>query len=123
MRIHLKHLLGCMQDSVIMVRDLFRNEGTTEFVIATIPTMLGINESSRLLQSLRKENIPCSRIIVNQVSCALSGCLRVGPAYLKAHLSMAREGCFNVCHHPQACWCGRPLLDHWQQALLEHELL
>ena len=53
-----------------MVRDLFRNEGTTEFVIATIPTMLGVNESARLLQSLRKESIPCSRIIVNQVRCA-----------------------------------------------------
>lgn len=51
-----------------MVRDLFRNKETTEFVIATIPTMLGINESSRLLKALRKEDIPCRRIIVNQAS-------------------------------------------------------
>ena len=51
-----------------MVRDLFRNKDTTEFVIATIPTMLGINESSRLLKALRKEDIPCRRIIVNQAS-------------------------------------------------------
>ena len=49
-----------------MVRDLFRDEKTTEFVIATIPTVLGINESSRLLGALRKDRIPCNRIIVNQ---------------------------------------------------------
>ena len=49
-----------------MVRDLFRNKDMTEFVIATIPTMLGINESARLLKALRKEDIPCRRIIVNQ---------------------------------------------------------
>ena len=33
-----------------MVRDLFRNKELTEFIIATIPTTLGINESSRLLK-------------------------------------------------------------------------
>ena len=31
------------------VKDLFRNEDTTEFVIVTIPTVLGISESGRLL--------------------------------------------------------------------------
>lgn len=59
---------GAPQESVIMVRDLFRNKDMTEFVIATIPTMLGINESARLLKALRKEDIPCRRIIVNQVT-------------------------------------------------------
>ncbi len=58
-----------------MVRDLFRNADSTEFVIATIPTVLGISESSRLLQALRKEKIPCSRIVVNQVcSCCFCHC-------------------------------------------------
>ena len=52
-----------------MVRDLFRNKDMTEFIIATIPTMLGINESARLLKALRKEDIPCRRMIVNQVGC------------------------------------------------------
>ncbi len=50
-----------------MVRDLFRDKEATEFIIATIPTVLGVAESGRLLQSLRKEEIPCKRIIVNQV--------------------------------------------------------
>ena len=55
-----------------MVRDLFRNKETTEFVIATIPTILGMNESARLLGALRHDGIPCNRIIVNQVSALLS---------------------------------------------------
>ena len=49
------------------VRTLFRDEKTTEFIIATIPTVLGVNESARLLQSLREEHVPCRRIVVNQV--------------------------------------------------------
>ena len=55
------------QESVVMVRDLFRDADTTEFVIATIPTVLGVNESGRLLRALRHDGIPCKRIIVNQV--------------------------------------------------------
>ena len=61
-------LRSCLlQDSVRMVQDLFRDKEATEFIIATIPTVLGVAESGRLLQSLRKEEIPCKRIIVNQV--------------------------------------------------------
>ena len=57
---------GVVQESVAMVRELFRDQDATEFIIATIPTVLGINESARLLQALRRERIPCKRIIVNQ---------------------------------------------------------
>jgi arsenite/tail-anchored protein-transporting ATPase len=49
------------------VKDLFRNKETTEFVIATIPTVLGISESGRLLKSLREETVPCTRIVINQI--------------------------------------------------------
>lgn len=56
----------------MMVRDLFRDEGQTEFVIATIPTMLSVNESARLIKALRKERIPCHKIVVNQVILSLS---------------------------------------------------
>lgn len=38
-----------------------------QFIIATIPTVLGVNESARLIRALRKESIPCKRIVVNQV--------------------------------------------------------
>lgn len=56
-----------LQSSVAMVRDLFRDEKQTQFVIATIATTLGMNESSRLAGALRREHVPCRRIIVNQV--------------------------------------------------------
>lgn len=56
-----------------MVKELFRDKEFTEFIIATIPTVLGINESRRLLQALRKEQIPCRRIIINQVWCSIPG--------------------------------------------------
>ena len=49
------------------VKALFRNEKTTEFVIVTIPTVLGISESGRLLGELRKERVPVSRIVINQI--------------------------------------------------------
>uniref|UniRef100_A0A7R9XZ74 ArsA/GET3 Anion-transporting ATPase-like domain-containing protein n=1 Tax=Micromonas pusilla TaxID=38833 RepID=A0A7R9XZ74_MICPS len=49
------------------VKDLFRNEKTTEFVIVTIPTVLGISESGRLLSSLEKEKVPTRRLVVNQI--------------------------------------------------------
>ena len=49
------------------VKDLFRNEQTTEFVIVTIPTVLGISESGRLLKSLRQEEVPARRLVVNQI--------------------------------------------------------
>ena len=49
------------------VKELFRNEKTTEFVIVTIPTVLGISESGRLLGELRKERVPVSRIVINQI--------------------------------------------------------
>ena len=49
------------------MRTLFRNKETTEFIIVTIPTVLGVSESGRLLQSLREEDVPCKRLIVNQV--------------------------------------------------------
>ena len=38
-----------------------------EFVIATIPTVLGVNESSRLLHALQEEQIPTKTIVVNQI--------------------------------------------------------
>ena len=75
-----------------MVRELFRDQGATEFIIATIPTVLGVNESARLLQALRRERIPCKRIIVNQARpCLVSGVT----AYPGLRL---RCVCYPVCH-------------------------
>ncbi|XP_041995409.1 ATPase GET3B-like [Salvia splendens] len=49
------------------VRDLFRDPETTEFVIVTIPTVMAVNESSRLCASLRKEMVPVNRLVINQL--------------------------------------------------------
>lgn len=58
------------------MRSLFRDADQTEFIIATIPTTLGVAESRRLLAALRSEGIPCRRLVVNQVggSMVLKGC-------------------------------------------------
>ncbi|XVF46297.1 hypothetical protein PTKIN_Ptkin03bG0016600 [Pterospermum kingtungense] len=56
-----------LRERMKKVRDLFRDSNTTEFVIVTIPTVMAINESSRLHASLRKDCIPVQRLIVNQI--------------------------------------------------------
>uniref|UniRef100_A0A5B7CBH4 ArsA/GET3 Anion-transporting ATPase-like domain-containing protein n=1 Tax=Davidia involucrata TaxID=16924 RepID=A0A5B7CBH4_DAVIN len=56
-----------LRERMAKVRDLFRDSETTEFVIVTIPTVMAVSESSRLRVSLRKENVPVERLIVNQV--------------------------------------------------------
>ncbi|KAG9441668.1 hypothetical protein H6P81_017522 [Aristolochia fimbriata] len=56
-----------LRERMIKVRELFRNADSTEFVIVTIPTVMAISESSRLSASLKKENVPVRRLIVNQV--------------------------------------------------------
>ncbi|KAG2424744.1 hypothetical protein HYH02_015126, partial [Chlamydomonas schloesseri] len=71
--------LELLQQRVRMVKALFRDRAQTEFIIATIPTYLGVNESSRLLHALRAEHIPCKRIIVNQI---------VGPQQGDAYLRL-----------------------------------
>ena len=59
--------LEALKAQLTEVKDLFRNEKTTEFVIVTIPTVLGISESGRLLRELRKESVPVSRVVINQI--------------------------------------------------------
>ncbi|GLI62585.1 hypothetical protein VaNZ11_005259 [Volvox africanus] len=71
--------LELLQKRVRLVKSLFRDATQTEFIIATIPTFLGINESARLLRALREEHIPCKRIVVNQL---------VGPTQGDAYLRL-----------------------------------
>ncbi|KAI7838953.1 hypothetical protein COHA_007312, partial [Chlorella ohadii] len=71
-----------LQDSIRLVKALFRDQQATEFIIATIPTVLGVNESGRLIRALRKERIPCRRIVVNQI---------VGPGMGATYLQMKEK--------------------------------
>ncbi|MBA0789234.1 hypothetical protein Gotri_026413 [Gossypium trilobum] len=64
-----------LRERLTKVRDLFRDSNSTEFVIVTIPSVMAINESSRLHASLRKECVPVHRLIVNQIlPPSVSGC-------------------------------------------------
>ncbi|KAL5069464.1 hypothetical protein RYX36_020351 [Vicia faba] len=56
-----------LRERMIKVRELFRDTDSTEFVIVTIPTVMAVSESSRLSASLKKENVPVKRLIVNQI--------------------------------------------------------
>ncbi|KAJ0988300.1 hypothetical protein J5N97_006656 [Dioscorea zingiberensis] len=56
-----------LRERMAKVRELFRDTESTEFVIVTIPTVMAVNESSRLHASLKKENVPVKRLVVNQV--------------------------------------------------------
>ncbi|PHU03652.1 hypothetical protein BC332_28903 [Capsicum chinense] len=56
-----------LRERMAKVRDLFHDSATTEFIIVTIPTVMAINESSRLCASLKKETVPVRRLIVNQI--------------------------------------------------------
>ncbi|XP_078175015.1 ATPase GET3B-like [Carex rostrata] len=56
-----------LRERMVQVRELFRDTDSTEFIIVTIPTIMAISESSRLCASLKKEQVPVKRLIVNQV--------------------------------------------------------
>ncbi|KAK4537122.1 hypothetical protein CDCA_CDCA11G3147 [Cyanidium caldarium] len=63
-----------MKRSMQMVRDLFRDTAQTEFIVSTIPTMMSISESQRLVRDLKRERIPCRHIFVNMVQPANEQC-------------------------------------------------
>lgn len=72
-----------LRQNIRQVSALFRDEDSTEFIVATIPTMLAVNESVRLVDALKKEHIPCHRVIVNQV---------IGEGKGEAYLKMKLKG-------------------------------
>lgn len=63
-----------LKRSMSMVRELFRDEIQTEFVVATIPNMMAIAESKRLVEQLGREKIPVRHVFVNQVQPANEDC-------------------------------------------------
>ena len=63
-----------LKSSMNIVRDLFKDGSQTEFIIATIPTMMAINESERLKSQLYQEGISVNHIIINQIQNDNSNC-------------------------------------------------
>ncbi|KAM0925599.1 hypothetical protein ACQ4PT_004095 [Festuca glaucescens] len=56
-----------LRQQIARVRDLVQDPQLTEFLIVTIPTVMAITESSRFHASLKKDGVPATRLIVNQV--------------------------------------------------------
>jgi arsenite-transporting ATPase len=56
-----------LKRSMNMVRALLRDANQTEFIVATIPTMMSVAESERLVKDLAREKIPCRHVFVNMV--------------------------------------------------------
>mmetsp|Transcript_19309 Transcript_19309/g.33288 ORF Transcript_19309/g.33288 Transcript_19309/m.33288 type:complete len:148 (+) Transcript_19309:161-604(+) len=56
-----------MKRSMRMVRDIFQDENRTEFIVATIPNMMSIYESARLIDELRANSISVQHVFLNQV--------------------------------------------------------
>jgi arsenite-transporting ATPase len=59
--------LDIMSEDVKQVKNLLMNSETTEFVPVTIPERLSINETERLVVSLKNHGIAVKNIIVNRV--------------------------------------------------------
>eukprot|EP00465_Bigelowiella_longifila_P015020 CAMPEP_0185265692 /NCGR_PEP_ID=MMETSP1359-20130426/28502_1 /TAXON_ID=552665 /ORGANISM="Bigelowiella longifila, Strain CCMP242" /LENGTH=130 /DNA_ID=CAMNT_0027855133 /DNA_START=93 /DNA_END=485 /DNA_ORIENTATION=- len=59
--------LAELQDSMNQVTNLLKDPTQSQFCIVTIPTVLAVAESERLVHALEQENIRVSHIIVNQV--------------------------------------------------------
>ena len=60
-------ILEALKESMGVVRRLFRDKVRTEFIIATIPTIMAINESERLADQLKLEEIQVQNVMVNQI--------------------------------------------------------
>ncbi len=59
--------LETMSGDAKRVRTLLKNSETTEFVPVTIPEPLSIDETERLLSTLKRHRIPVKNIIVNRI--------------------------------------------------------
>lgn len=60
-------ILEALKKSMGVVRELFRDKEKTEFIIATIPTIMAINETERLSDHLKLEEIQVKNLIINQI--------------------------------------------------------
>jgi TRC40/GET3/ArsA family transport-energizing ATPase len=56
-----------LKRTMAKVRDLFTDDAQTEFIVTTIPNMMAIAESKRLVDELRSERVPVRHLFVNQL--------------------------------------------------------
>ena len=55
------------QRAMTEAREIFRDENKSQFIVVSIPTLMSVSESSRLVSTLRKEKVPVKYILINQL--------------------------------------------------------
>lgn len=88
--------LEALKAKLQTVRQLFRDKDAMEFVIACIPTVMAANESARLMGSLKDEDVPVRRVVVNQCLPASGTTLAEAEEALKAAEANEDEATVNV---------------------------
>ena len=80
-----KRQVASNDDGVSLNEIPCRDQESMDFVVATIPTVMALEESARLVTQLRAERVPCSTIVVNQIVGE-----NMGDKYLKMKLKEQR---------------------------------
>jgi len=88
--------LEVWQEKLHKVGQLFRDPTRMEFIIAGIPTVLSVRESGRLLEALRKGDVPCKRVITNQLVSETNG-----ETYIKMKLQAQKQSLAELAQAPQ----------------------
>eukprot|EP00752_Nemacystus_decipiens_P006686 g6013.t1 len=55
------------QFKMMELQELFRDDSKAEFVVVTIPSMLAVAETERLVAQLREQEVPVKHVVVNKV--------------------------------------------------------
>lgn len=63
-----------LKKTMAKVRNLFTDQMQTEFIVATIPNMMAIAESKRLVEELKREHVPVRHLFVNHCQPENTGC-------------------------------------------------
>jgi len=64
---NLMDMISVFKEQITKVRNNFSNKQHTTFIAVCIPEFLSMYETERLLQELKKSNIDCHNIVINQV--------------------------------------------------------
>lgn len=65
--------LETFRSKMSRLRSKLKDPTKTSFIVVTIPTKLGINESKRLMTELKSQGVSVTDIIVNQVVADFDG--------------------------------------------------
>lgn len=78
--------LETLQANIGAVQRTLKDKSLTQFIVVTIPTMMAVEESKRLVSSLQGEGISIANIVCNQVLSP-----EIGPEYLRARTASQQK--------------------------------